>query len=125
MSVVIFSIEDSEAVKEEDEEMKAKRLQAQAERKEKLAAAVTGRPNLNPVRSGSSKRPNPSEAEDRAEGEVSIGSIIGPLKKAKQDYAERMESNKNGREGREKFGSRKGSSVQFHAHIKKQNMMKH
>ncbi|KAG0028960.1 hypothetical protein BGZ81_004267 [Podila clonocystis] len=39
MPVMIFSIKDSEAVEEEDEEMKAKRLQAQAERKEKLAAA--------------------------------------------------------------------------------------
>ncbi|KAF9292922.1 Protein SDA1 [Linnemannia elongata] len=125
--------EESEAVKEEDEEMKAKRLQVQAERKEKLAAAQLlattkiltpadfakiealklarqADQKLNPARSGSGKRPNPSDADDRAEGEVSIGSIIGPRKKAKQDYAERMESIKNGREGREKFGSRKGSN---------------
>ncbi|KAG0028959.1 Severe Depolymerization of Actin [Podila clonocystis] len=40
---------------------------------------------------------------------ASIGSIIGPRKKTKQDYVERMESIKNGREGRE-FGSCKGSN---------------
>jgi hypothetical protein len=34
--------------------------------------------------------------------------ILGPRKKAKADYEERMESIKKGREGREKFGSFKG-----------------
>ncbi|KAF8306246.1 actin cytoskeleton organization and cell cycle progression protein [Clavulina sp. PMI_390] len=34
--------------------------------------------------------------------------ILGPRKKAKADYAERMESIQKGREGREKFGSSKG-----------------
>lgn len=33
---------------------------------------------------------------------------MGPRKKAKADYEERMESIKKGREGREKFGSFKG-----------------
>ncbi|KAF9161929.1 Protein SDA1 [Mortierella sp. AD011] len=125
--------DDSETImKEEDEETKAKRLQMEAERKEKLAAAQLlattkiltpadfakieslklakqADQKLNPTRAGSGKRPAPTD-ENRAEGEVSIGSIIGPRKKAKQDYAERMESIKNGREGREKFGSRKGST---------------
>ena len=34
--------------------------------------------------------------------------ILGPRKKAKADYAERMASVQKGREGREKFGSHKG-----------------
>jgi protein SDA1 len=34
--------------------------------------------------------------------------IMGPRKKTKQDYEERMASIKQGREGREKFGSMKG-----------------
>ncbi|CAG8538855.1 9886_t:CDS:2 [Diversispora eburnea] len=35
---------------------------------------------------------------------VNVNTIIGPRKKAKQDYEERLESIKAGREGREKFG---------------------
>lgn len=38
---------------------------------------------------------------------VSEGDIIGKQKKAKQDYEERMSSIQAGREGREKFGSKK------------------
>ncbi len=34
--------------------------------------------------------------------------ILGPRKKAKADYEERMESIRKGREGRDKFGSMKG-----------------
>lgn len=34
--------------------------------------------------------------------------ILGPRKKAKADYEERMKSIEKGREGRDKFGSRKG-----------------
>ncbi|KAI7816472.1 SDA1-domain-containing protein [Gamsiella multidivaricata] len=124
--------ESETAVKEEDEATKARRVQLAAERKEKLAAAQLlattkiltpadfakiealklarqADQKLNPARAGSGKRPAPTD-ENQAEGEVSIGSIIGPRKKAKQDYAERMESIKNGREGRDKFGSRKGST---------------
>lgn len=36
------------------------------------------------------------------------GEILGPRKKAKADYEERMESIRKGREGREKYGSTKG-----------------
>ncbi|KAF4615384.1 hypothetical protein D9613_002888 [Agrocybe pediades] len=39
---------------------------------------------------------------------ISENDILGPRKKAKADYAERMASIQKGREGREKFGSRKG-----------------
>lgn len=39
---------------------------------------------------------------------ISENDILGPRKKAKQDYAERMASVAKGREGREKFGSAKG-----------------
>ncbi|KAF9366301.1 Protein SDA1 [Mortierella sp. NVP85] len=124
--------EETEETKEEDEEAKAKRQQMEATRKEKLAAAQLlattkiltpadfakiealklakqADQKLNPTRAGSGKRPAPSD-ENQAEGEISIGSIIGPRKKAKQDYEQRMESINRGREGREKFGSRKGSN---------------
>ena len=39
---------------------------------------------------------------------ISENDILGPQKKAKADYAERMASIQKGREGREKFGSSKG-----------------
>jgi protein SDA1 len=39
---------------------------------------------------------------------VSENDILGPRKKAKADYAERMASIQKGREGRDKFGSHKG-----------------
>lgn len=39
---------------------------------------------------------------------ISENDILGPRKKAKADYAERMASIAKGREGREKFGSVKG-----------------
>ena len=39
---------------------------------------------------------------------VSEGDILGPRKKAKADYEERLASIARGREGREKFGSLKG-----------------
>ncbi|KAF8921593.1 SDA1-domain-containing protein [Mucidula mucida] len=39
---------------------------------------------------------------------ISEMDILGPRKKAKADYAERMESIAKGREGREKFGSHRG-----------------
>lgn len=42
---------------------------------------------------------------------MSENDILGPRKKAKADYAERMESIQKGREGREKFGSHKGKKT--------------
>lgn len=39
---------------------------------------------------------------------LSENDILGPRKKAKADYAERVASIQRGREGREKFGSHKG-----------------
>jgi protein SDA1 len=39
---------------------------------------------------------------------ISENDILGPRKKAKATYEERMESIAKGREGREKFGSKKG-----------------
>ncbi|KAF8894386.1 protein required for actin cytoskeleton organization and cell cycle progression [Infundibulicybe gibba] len=39
---------------------------------------------------------------------ISENDILGPHKKAKSDYAERMASIQKGREGRDKFGSHKG-----------------
>ena len=39
---------------------------------------------------------------------ISENDILGPRKKAKADYAERIASIEKGREGREKYGSMKG-----------------
>lgn len=50
-----------------------------------------------------------SHTTDQAQDEfISENDILGPRKKAKADYAERMASIQKGREGREKFGSKKG-----------------
>ncbi|CAG8502246.1 4766_t:CDS:10 [Ambispora leptoticha] len=43
---------------------------------------------------------------------INVNQITGPRKKAKQDYEERLESIKAGREGREKYGSSKGKKKQ-------------
>ena len=50
------------------------------------------------------------EANKAALGDtfISENDILGPRKKAKADYAERIASIEKGREGREKFGSMKG-----------------
>jgi protein SDA1 len=42
---------------------------------------------------------------------LSEAEILGPRKKAKADYEERMASIQKGREGREKFGSLKGKKM--------------
>lgn len=42
------------------------------------------------------------------DGQVDESTILGPRKKAKMDYEARMASIQQGREGREKFGSKKG-----------------
>ncbi|KAE9406981.1 SDA1-domain-containing protein [Gymnopus androsaceus JB14] len=57
----------------------------------------------------SSRAQNPSD--DPAATFISENDILGPRKKAKADYAERMASVQKGREGREKFGSRKGKKT--------------
>lgn len=49
-----------------------------------------------------------SQSADMADTFVSENDILGPRKKAKADYAERIASIEKGREGREKFGSMKG-----------------
>ncbi|KAI8978373.1 SDA1-domain-containing protein [Pilobolus umbonatus] len=48
---------------------------------------------------------------DSMEGEIDEMTILGPRKKAKQDYEQRMASIQEGREGREKFGSNKGKKT--------------
>ncbi len=50
-----------------------------------------------------------TRASDRQEESfISENDILGPRKKAKADYAERMASIQKGREGRDRFGSHKG-----------------
>ena len=53
--------------------------------------------------------------EDEADRFLSEGDILGPRKKAKADYEERMASIAKGREGRDKFGSQKGKKNQMTA----------
>ena len=47
-------------------------------------------------------------ADDTTAAFISESDILGPRKKAKADYEERVASIARGREGREKFGSMKG-----------------
>ncbi|KAI0256010.1 SDA1-domain-containing protein [Lactifluus subvellereus] len=54
------------------------------------------------------KKAAPYGADDAPAAFVSESDILGPRKKAKADYEERMASIARGREGREKFGSLKG-----------------
>lgn len=53
------------------------------------------------------------QSNKKAEGESTFlveADLMGPRKKSKSTYEERIASIKEGREGREKFGSRKGKS---------------
>ncbi|KAI8086691.1 SDA1-domain-containing protein [Halteromyces radiatus] len=47
--------------------------------------------------------------DEKDDGQVDEYAILGPRKKMKQDYEARMASIQEGREGREKFGSKKGN----------------
>lgn len=49
--------------------------------------------------------------DDEANRFLAVEDILGPKKKTKADYEERMESIKKGREGRDKFGSSKGKKT--------------
>ncbi|KAG0166866.1 Protein SDA1 [Apophysomyces sp. BC1034] len=51
----------------------------------------------------------PAEDSNLDDGQIDEGIILGPRKKAKMDYEARMASIQEGREGREKFGSKKGN----------------
>ncbi|KAL4065405.1 SDA1-domain-containing protein [Scleroderma citrinum] len=52
-----------------------------------------------------------AEADPSADAFISENDILGPRKKVKADYAERIASIEKGREGREKFGSLKGKKM--------------
>jgi protein SDA1 len=54
------------------------------------------------------RKANAAQSGNLEDSFVSEYDILGPRKKAKADYAERMASIEKGREGREKFGSMKG-----------------
>ncbi|RIA84781.1 SDA1-domain-containing protein [Glomus cerebriforme] len=57
------------------------------------------------------KRKRNSTQQNEPSDIIDVNTITGPRKKAKQDYEERLESIKAGREGREKYGSSKGKKV--------------
>lgn len=52
-----------------------------------------------------------STDKDEQQRFLTTDEILGPRKRQKQDYEERMESIRKGREGRDKFGSRKGKKT--------------
>ncbi|CAG8441936.1 3288_t:CDS:10 [Rhizophagus irregularis] len=58
------------------------------------------------------KRKRSSTQQNEPSDIIDVNTITGPRKKAKQDYEERIESIKAGREGREKYGSSKGKKVE-------------
>ncbi|CAG8631189.1 1470_t:CDS:2, partial [Dentiscutata heterogama] len=58
------------------------------------------------------KRKSDAIQHDEPSDIVDVNFITGPRKKAKQDYEERIESIKAGREGREKFGHKKGKKTE-------------
>lgn len=78
-----------------EEAAKAAEASGTSRAKRKLATLKAGKQSL--AQSG--------QAEDAF---ISENDILGPRKKAKADYAERVASITKGREGREKFGSIKG-----------------
>ena len=51
------------------------------------------------------------KGDDLAERFLAEADILGPRKRQKQDYEERMESIQKGREGREKYASLKGKKM--------------
>ena len=57
------------------------------------------------------KKTNASAGEDTF---LSEADLMGPRKKAKQNYEERIASIMEGREGREKYGSKKGKNKKEH-----------
>ena len=65
------------------------------------AAGARARRELAALQLSKKRNPNTHDVLDESD-------ILGPRKKAKADYEERMASINAGREGREKFGSNKG-----------------
>ncbi|GES75836.1 protein SDA1 homolog [Rhizophagus clarus] len=53
-----------------------------------------------------------SSTQDEPSDIIDVNTITGPRKKSKQDYEERVESIKAGREGREKYGGSKGKKIE-------------
>lgn len=80
------------------------RLQAAKESVERGGGSATKR-KLAMLEAEKKMHSQSGNAEDTF---ISENDILGPRKKAKADYAERMASIEKGREGREKFGSLKG-----------------
>ncbi|THH31358.1 hypothetical protein EUX98_g2829 [Antrodiella citrinella] len=80
------------------------RIQAAKESVEKGGGSATKR-KLAALEADKKARAQSGNMDDAF---VSENDILGPRKKAKSDYAERVASIAKGREGREKFGSMKG-----------------
>lgn len=63
------------------------------------------------VKSKKRKRDKMGVAASEDPSVITEGEILGPRKKQKADYDERMASIQKGREGRDKFGSMKGKKA--------------
>ncbi len=81
---------------------------AEASAKAGNAGAKKQLKHLKEAASSSKKRSIAASGEEGGGGFLDEGDILGPRKKAKQDYEERMASIAEGRKDREKFGSKKG-----------------
>lgn len=114
------SEDEKENGKDDDEEMKdataevEKRISTLATTKILTPADFALLNSLKASNSSASTSKNKRKSGDANDGLdttnefISENDILGPRKKAKADYEERMASIRAGREGREKFGSKKG-----------------
>jgi protein SDA1 len=78
-------------------------------RLEELRQAKESGDDTTAAASAAKKRSAAAAADDMDDGQIDEYAILGPRKKMKQDYEARMASIQEGREGREKFGSKKGN----------------
>jgi len=123
----VFSDDDNENKEEETEEDKAKKERIKMEEKKKATEELTMRiltdedfSKLKRLRhheeikrmTGNKDEDYISDSSEEDEDEekeyLDADDLTVHIKRKKSDYAERIESIKRGREGREKFGSRKG-----------------
>ncbi|KAF6764950.1 SDA1-domain-containing protein [Ephemerocybe angulata] len=129
-----------QAVSDDDEDIVISDSEDEAEKKEKEAADAEPRVStlattkiltpadfalLNTLKASASGASRPATSKNKRKQTdaddlnatndfISENDILGPRKKAKADYEERMASIRSGREGRAKFGSAKGKQNKEH-----------
>ncbi|KAI7868089.1 SDA1-domain-containing protein [Spinellus fusiger] len=98
--------EDNEELTEEQRQKLQEETQARREEEKKKQDAIMKLATTRILTPADFARMNELKVANEADV---VFAILGPRKKAKQDYEERMASIQEGREGREKFGSKKGN----------------